>query len=322
MKNYSVALCTYNGAKYIIEQLDSIVNQTVLPAQIVVSDDGSTDGTMEIVDKYLSDKGIRYIVCKNQNVHGVTGNFMYAMNLCTEDVIFTSDQDDLWMPNKAERMLGVFESNPNALLVFSNGELVDANLNLLNCDVWSAVGITHQRCKEGDWFHYLLKNCLVTGACMSLKKSLLDEIDDIPKEWLHDGWLAWAAVINNGLIPFPEKLIMYRQHGNNEVGMKPVYNIFSRFKSWLTDFDEINEVRLIRYNRYVALQEKWKCKFSVSQQKELSDCIYFWGQLIDSVHLSIAKQLSIVVFSYLRGYYNRYFVGFRGFVRDLCLIFR
>lgn len=320
--NYSVALCTYNGAKYVVEQLDSIVKQTVQPTQIIVSDDGSKDGTMEIVDNYLSDKGIRYIVCANQTNHGVTGNFMNAMKQCTEEVIFTSDQDDYWMPEKAEKMLAAYEQNPQAMMVFSNGELVDSNMKPLGCDIWKAVGITPQRCEEGNWFHYLIKNCLITGACMSIRRNLLDDIDDIPKEWLHDGWLTWAAVIRNGLVPYPEKLIKYRQHGNNVVGMKPVYAIFDRFKGWLANFDEIPEHRKIRYNRYYALQQKWGDRFTDAQQEELSDCIYFWKQLVDLSEKPFIKRPFIILSLYFRGNYNRFFVKTRGCLRDLYFIFK
>ena len=321
MEKYSVALCTYNGAKYILEQLDSIVRQTVPPTQIVISDDGSIDGTLEKADKFLSDKKINYILCTNKNNHGVTSNFMNAMKACTEDIIFTSDQDDYWMPNKAEKMLRAYEDNPTALVVFSNGELVDINMNLLNCDIWKAVGITPQRCKEGNWFHYLLKNCLVTGACMSLRRELLNDVDEIPKEWLHDGWLTWAAVIHNGLVPLSEKLIKYRQHGNNVVGMKPVYAFFDRFKGWLANFDEIIEHRVIRYKRYLALQEKWGSRFSKMQQRELADCIYFWKQLVELNDKAAIKRPFIILSLYFCGYYNRFFVGIRGCVRDLFLLF-
>lgn len=318
--NYSVALCTYNGTKYVIEQLDSIINQTVPPTQIVVSDDGSTDSTKEIVDKYLSNKGIRYIVCSNLTNHGVTGNFLNAMRLCTEEIIFTSDQDDYWMPDKAKKMLAVYKDKPNAFMVFSNGELVDINMQLLNCDIWRAVGITKEKCKEGNWFHYLMKNCLVTGATMSIRRQLLDDIDDIPKEWLHDGWLTWAAVIKNGLVPYPEKLIKYRQHGNNVVGMKPVYNIADRLKGWVNNFKTITEFRKIRYNRYVSLQKKWNSRFTECQRKELSDCIYFWKTLVNIKQYPLIRRPFVILSLYFRGYYNRFYVGARGCFRDLFII--
>lgn len=314
---YSVALCTYNGAKFIREQLDSIVHQSIPPSQIVVSDDGSKDSTIEIVNEYLSDKGIRYIVCSNHGKHGVSGNFLNAMNLCTEEIIFTSDQDDYWMENKAEKMLAVYENIPNAMLVFSNGELVDTNMKSLNCDIWKAVGISPEKCAVGNWFQYLLKNCLITGATMSIRKTLLDGIDDIPSEWLHDGWLAWAAVAYNGLVPCPEILIKYRQHGLNVVGMKPVNALQDRLDSWLNNFDSIVATRQLRYRRYSSLQRCMGNKFTAYQNKNLSDCIFFWKILANLTEYHRGKRLVVIIRLYLFGYYHRFFVGTRGFVRDI-----
>lgn len=322
MYEYSVALCTYNGSKYLIEQLESIVNQSVAPIQIVISDDGSNDDTLQVADKYLSDKGIRYIIDSNEGEPGVAGNFLHAMRKCTEEVIFTSDQDDYWMKNKAETMLEVYDSNPNALLVFSNGELVDGDMSLLGCDIWKAVGITEHRIKEGNWCHYLLKNCLITGATMSLKKSLLFDIDSIPNEWLHDGWLAWAAVIRNGLVACPVKLIKYRQHGFNVVGMKPIYAIGDKIKGWYKNFEEMPIQRRIRYERYLSLQEKWGYRFTKHYQKELDGCIYFWGKMIDLQNHNRYVRFFTIFRLYFSGFYDLYFTGFRGCVRDILLLFK
>jgi Glycosyltransferases involved in cell wall biogenesis len=316
---YSVALCTYNGSRYVIEQLDSIINQTIPPSQIVVSDDGSKDSTLDIVNNYLSNKDVKYTVCSNSYSRGVTNNFLNAIELCSEDIIFTSDQDDYWMVDKAEKLLAVYEGNPNALVVFSNGELVDINMKSLNCDIWRAVGITHERCNEGNWFHYLLKNCLITGATMSFRKNLLKDIDEIPSEWLHDGWLAWAAVIRGGLVPCPDRLIKYRQHGANVIGMKPVYSFWGKLKGWIKNFDDMPKQREIRYHRYLSLEKKWGGRLTKYQSEELLECINFWGELVGLSHQTKFIRLKKILSLYSSGSYNRFFVGTRGCLRDLIL---
>lgn len=323
MKNidYSVALCTYNGSKYVVDQLISIVGQTIPPAQIIVSDDGSRDETLQKVDEYLKSTCIDYSIVQNGDPHGVTYNFQNAFKYCKHDIIFTSDQDDIWMKDKAEKILDVYSKDPEAMLVFSDGELVDCNLKSLNCSIWKAVGISPERVSEANWFQYLLKNCLVTGAAMSFKKELLSDIDAIPKEWLHDGWLTWAAVIRNGLRPCPHKLILYRQHGSNVVGMTPTYAIGSKIKNWFNNFSEIKVQREIRYKRYLALQEKWSYRLNSSQQESLHECIDMWRKLYYSNEASIFQQLNSVIYCLSKGYYDKYFVGLRGFVRDFIIAF-
>ena len=321
MQAYSVALCTYNGAKYISEQLESIIKQTIPPSQIVISDDGSKDNTIEIVDTILQSSGIRYQIVHNTTKHGVTSNFQNAFSYCTSPIIFCSDQDDVWVNNKAEKMLHTYEAHPEAQVVFSDGELVDSNLNLLGCTVWRAVGITSKRINEGDWFHYLLKTCLVTGAAMSFKKHLLNDVEEIPVEWLHDGWLTWAAVTHNGLVPCNERLFYYRQHGNNEVGMAPVYDIKGRIKGWFKKIDAIKEMRRIRYNRYLSLYNTYRHKFTETQQKEIKKCVSFWGVMIKSEEKSSIKSLFTYCNYLFNGSYSMYYNGFKGFIRDVLLLF-
>ncbi len=107
---------------------------------------------------------------KNTGTHGVTKNFCNAISRCSENIIFTSDQDDVWVNNKAEIILKIFENNNKALLVFTNGELVDQNLKLLNCDMWKSVGIATEMLEENKWFEYMLNRCFVTGAAMAFKR--------------------------------------------------------------------------------------------------------------------------------------------------------
>ncbi len=319
---YSVALCTYNGEKYIVQQLESILQQSVKPTQIVISDDGSSDSTLTLVSRFLINSNVDYLILENKGDHGVAHNFQNAIKNCRCPIIFTSDQDDVWLNNKAELMLNVFEINPSAQLVFSDGELVDSNLNLLGSTVWESVGITPKRISEGKWFHYLLKNCLITGAAMAFRKELFASVNIIPKEWLHDGWLAWAAVINNGLFPCPFKLFYYRQHTDNQIGMVPIHNYYGHFREWLKNFDEMIEHREIRYRRYQSLYDMWKNRFSLKQQEELYDCIYFWKTLCEMKNKGKTDQFHTIFTLFKKGYYHKYFVGSRGALRDILLLFK
>lgn len=318
---YSVALCTYNGAKYIEEQLQSILTQTVKPSQIVVSDDGSTDQTLDIVRDLLDGSNIDSIITINDGEHGVAPNFLNAMRRCTCAVIFTSDQDDVWMPNKAEEMLKVFETEQNAMLVLCDGELVDAELNSLNCTVWNAVGITPQRQQEQEWFSYLLKVPLVTGAGMAIRRSLLDDVDTIPSAWLHDGWLGWAAVIRQGFRICPQRLFLYRQHVSNVEGMA-AQNVFTRLINWFTNMKEMEKMREIRFNRYDSLWQKWGQRFAPRQQQQLKQCRDFWCTLKELKLRNVFARIYIIIKMYRTGVYSHYYTGLRGMLRDiiLCII--
>lgn len=319
MLEYSVALCTYNGARYIAEQLNSIICQSVPPSQIVVSDDGSTDGTIIIVNKLLSDCGIEYKFLSNNSEHGVTPNFQNAISNCTYPIVFTSDQDDVWMKNKAEVMLHFFDNQPKVMLCFSDGELVDSDLQIYGCSLWKSVGLSNKMLKQQDWFHYLLKSCLVTGAAMAFRKDFYESVGSIPKEWIHDGWLSWAAVARSGLCPCPSKLFLYRQHTDNVVGM--AHNSKGHIKRWLSNFEGVIITRENRYKRFMYLKKSMGIFFSDIQNRELDRCIFFWKSLCEMENKCFFKNLLMMIKFFIYGYYHKYYVGTRGFFRDLFLLF-
>lgn len=128
----SVAMCTYNGEKYIREQLESIINQSMLPDEIVICDDCSKDTTLEILkDTLNSYNGIVQLVSNKHNL-GYRKNFEKAISLCHGDIIFLSDQDDVWNKDKIEIIKTEIEKDKNILLAFHDVEIVDENLCLIN----------------------------------------------------------------------------------------------------------------------------------------------------------------------------------------------
>lgn len=317
MNEYSVALCTYNGEKYIEEQLRSILEQSIVPREIIISDDGSTDDTLLIADHLLKESGINYKIVSNQNSHGVANNFLYAISLCNSDIVFTSDQDDVWVKEKAKIILDIFNTNKKALLVFSDGELVNKNLKPLNCNMWKSVDLTAKMVKEGEWFSYLLNRCLVTGAAMAFRRILINDNEIIPSSWLHDGWLAWKAVARDGLVACPEKLILYRQHGGNVVGMKGK-NIITRAISYFSHFDDSSGGRNIRYSRYVDLKNYMGSCFTKDQQDELDKCIGFWHDMSElKENKSKLKQMRSILSNWIKGNFSKYSSGNRGAFRIL-----
>lgn len=219
----SVALCTYNGAVFVEEQLRSILAQTVPVDQIVVADDGSSDATLEIVDRVLSTPGApEHVVLTGSEPLGVSANFQRAIAATTGDLVALSDQDDVWHQFKIERMRAVFEDQQGVLLAFSDGELIDG------AGVSTGGGLFHQlevtddslkRIESGQAFPELLRRNIVTGATVVFRRKLVDAAFPFPPYWIHDEWLAILAAALGDVAPVRAELIGYRLHGANQIGV-------------------------------------------------------------------------------------------------------
>lgn len=320
MLEYSVALATFNGSKYITEQLISIINQTVPPSEIVISDDLSSDDTIVIAETILCKSGINYKIIINKGTHGVSYNFYNAISHTTYPIVFTSDQDDLWIENKAELMLKVYDLYPKAMLVFSDGELVNSKLESLNSSLWESVGISKRKLTERKWFNYMLKKCMITGSAMCFRRELINKMPMIPKEWLHDGWIAWYAVAQKGLFPCNYKLFKYRQHEENVVGMRPRGSLSARLNVWINNMKFIQSTREIRKYRYESLLSIMGECFSESEKMKLKECVSFWDTLCN-LPISRIKKLGVITRLLLNGDYFKYYTGLRGYIRDVVLVF-
>ncbi len=315
----SVALCTYNGEKYVEEQLKTIMAQTRRPDEIVVSDDGSSDRTIEIVDSVLKGSEIEHLILKNVGTHGVVGNFYNAMSNCSGDVIFTSDQDDMWREDKVEVMLRPFEESEKNVLAFSNALLVDGEGRSLGGDLWSTLSFKPEKEKD-DMFGLLLNRCVVTGAAMAVRKSLFELCGIAPKGWLHDGWLAVNAVILGNVCPIDEELLFYRQHGNNVVGAKKLTSM-QRVKGYFKNGAVMAKTRQERQLRYTAVLDFASERLSEKNTDSLKKCVEFWEGTTKFVSLSKARSVAWIMKNLFNGSYKRYYTGARGAVRDIFTIF-
>ncbi len=315
----SVALCTYNGEKYIEEQLNTIIAQTRRPDEIVVSDDGSSDRTLEIAGSVLAGSGIAHLVLKNEGKHGVVGNFHNAMSHCSGDVIFTSDQDDMWREDKVELMIRPFEESEENVLVFSNALLVDGEGKSLGGDLWSTLSFRPERAK-GDMFGLLLNRCVVTGAAMALRRSLFELGGMAPQGWLHDGWFAVNAVLVGKLCPIDEQLLFYRQHGNNVVGAKKLTSM-QRVKGYFKNSAIMEKTRMERRLRYAAVLEFAGERLSPDDTRRLEKCVGFWDGATKLGSGSRFRSVGWIMKNLFNRNYKRYYTGVRGSVRDIFTVF-
>ena len=227
MLNVSIALCTYNGEQFIRDQLESIYLQETTPFELVVCDDCSTDRTLEILYSFKSKCKFDVRIYKNDINLGSNKNFEKAIHLCNGDIIALCDQDDVWRKDKLTKIIFALENNPDVEYVFSDAELVDRDLNLLGSSLWAPVNFTGKRYRQfvsGNQLLCLLQGNVVTGATMAFRSSLINLVLPIPDGIvrLHDGWIALIASSAGAKgLPLPEKLILYRQHGNQQTGVDP-----------------------------------------------------------------------------------------------------
>lgn len=212
----SVAMCTYNGEHYIEEQLKSIFFQTRKPDEIIICDDCSDDDTVNKIEKMLSSYTGEAKVIRNKKNLGYKRNFQKAIGLCKGDIIFLSDQDDIWNLNKIEIMMDQFEKHPNASMVFHDAELVDENLNPIASSFWSILHFNPQDFLMGN-YERLLKGNVIQGSACAFRKEIFIKAFPFPLEAVHDEWLGLVASLFGAIMPVSTKLMKYRQ-GHNQIG--------------------------------------------------------------------------------------------------------
>ena len=206
----SVAMATYNGEKYIQEQLDSILKQLNDKDEIIISDDGSTDNTLKIIESY-HDKRIKVLKGPRK---GVKQNFANAICNCKGKYIFLSDQDDIWLDHKIDIVLKVFETT-NCTCVVHDAQVFDSNTNEVIMDSF----FKFRKSRKGI-LKNIMKNSYI-GCCMAIDKKIVDKIIPIPDDIeMHDQWIGIISEKYGNSIFINNKLIKYRRHGNNVSKMK------------------------------------------------------------------------------------------------------
>lgn len=220
----SVALCTFEGARFLPKQLDSLVNQTCPFDELVACDDGSTDGTVDILADFARHSPSPvHLVCNPKRL-GVVKNFEQAISLCSGELIALADQDDTWHVTKLECLLQAL-AEPGVGLAFSDADVVDERSSPLGYTMWQRVGFNkseQERMVAGDGLGVLLKHFVVTGATLAFRANLRSLLLPLPPEWPHDAWIASVAAAVTTLHPIDKPLVQYRQHGNNVVGGKRI----------------------------------------------------------------------------------------------------
>lgn len=311
----SVALCTYNGEKFIKEQLESILNQTVSVDEIIICDDNSKDKTMSICQEILSESGKEYKIIVNEASLGVAENFLKALKLTTGDYVFTCDQDDVWHSDKVEIFLRAANETKKDLY-FSNGILVNGEGNSLGSTLWEAYLIDFNEISQQPLLKRILKSPVVTGAAMMVSKKLIEQIDTIPKVFLHDEWFSIVAAINNSAQAINVATFDYRQHDKNVVGAKK-QSFAKKIKVWLGNYKKLQEIHqtyFLRSNSVYEISKDTRYEPLALQYK------FFWETLVNTHKNNRIKNALALIKFFINGKYSSFYTGFRGFIRDLIYV--
>ncbi|QKJ64803.1 glycosyltransferase family 2 protein [Flavobacterium sp. M31R6] len=225
----SVALCTYNGGKFLSEQLKSILSQSLSVDEIIICDDCSVDNTIELIHFYQDKYPGLIHLYQNKKSLGTIKNFEKAISITTGDLIFLADQDDVWHSNKVDIMQSFFENNKKCKLLFTDATLIDGEGIGLNSTLWGKWGFNEEL--RGLWKNNVLafKDLIInknkiTGATICFHKSLKENIlpIDLPYGYWHDAWFGIHASAIEGLMFIEDVLIDYRIHDDQQVGVSTV----------------------------------------------------------------------------------------------------
>ncbi len=247
----SVVIATYNGHKYLDQQLQSVLNQTLKPDEVIVCDDMSTDATVNILEEYQQRGELKYSI--NPTNLGVIENFKRGVAMARPgNYISLCDQDDEWMPDKLERsaaLLNTFDDPDVPCMVYTDLRLVDRDMNVINPSLWNEVG-------QQERYHHNLQNLLfnqfVNGCSTLLNPALRNLVQTIPNnvKFYHDDWIAVAAFALGKAKSINEATVNYRAHGSNvtvTANLKPRNRYRSLFEQLTRVISGTDNFLLIRF---------------------------------------------------------------------------
>jgi glycosyltransferase involved in cell wall biosynthesis len=315
----SVALCTFNGEKFIAKQLRSILSQRRRPDEIVIFDDASRDETVSIARATLAKddakEPIQITIVVNPRNVGVTKNFSLAAQAATGDIIFLCDQDDVWRVDKVERIATEFERDPNLLLVHTDARLIDDTGSPLGVRLFDALELRRAEMSlidAGHAFRVLIRRNVVTGATCAFRRILLQHALPFADEWVHDEWLAIVAAATGSVMCLPETLTDYRQHAANQIGMRK-RSILKRIRHMFSKRGNFYRNQVVRADLLIRqLQDLPNARECVAELADWRRHLAFRAALPPSrlTRLPLIKQ------EIASGRYSRYSFGLRSVVRD------
>ena len=271
----SVALATYNGERFLRCQLDSVYSQTHKNLEVVVCDDGSSDGTIDILKNYKKNHGLRLL--RNEKNVGFVQNFAKAVSLCRGEFIALCDQDDIWFPEKIEILLSEIG---NHSLICSDAELVDESGNIISR---SLLGGSGHYAETDDQFRFFVFRNYVTGCTAMFRRDVADRGLPVPKGAMyHDWWFATVASTMDGVKCLDMVLTRYRQHSANDTGASVRLGLAGKFR-------ESKEKKSDSFKREIEACASFLGSgvFNEREKSVIRDRLLFYSDLNESaVHFS------------------------------------
>jgi glycosyltransferase involved in cell wall biosynthesis len=228
-----ILLATYNGEKFLNEQIDSILSQSCKDWQLLIRDDGSTDATVQIINSYIKQYPDKIkLIEDNLGNLGVGHNFEKLLEHSKSEYIMFCDQDDVWLPEKIKLTLDKMKeaeiSHPDIpILIFTDLKVVDENFKIIAESLWSYHKIDPT---EGGLFKNMLYRNIVTGCTVMINKKAKEIVLPIPEYvQMHDWWVAMNTAKYGRIFHIPAATVLYRQHSGNVVGTKKITMTFSVF---------------------------------------------------------------------------------------------
>lgn len=215
-------MCTYNGERFLEVQLRSILGQTTLPDEVVVCDDGSSDSTFGVLERFRATAPFRVELHRNPERMGPAQNFSRCVGMCTGQVILLSDQDDIWVPDRVQQTRAAFMADPAVTLTYADAPLIDEQGMDLGRTIYSSLPLTGSDARlverGGDLLPVLGRYNVFCGATMAVRASIRELLLPVPPLWMHDEWIALVANSVGRVLRLPRPVMEYRQHAGQQIG--------------------------------------------------------------------------------------------------------
>jgi glycosyltransferase involved in cell wall biosynthesis len=241
MVSISIAMATYNGAPYILQQLASLANQTYRPAELVITDDCSTDGTLELAGHFARNAPFPVRIYGNETRLGYRANFLHAATLCTSELIAFCDQDDIWKQRKIETCIKCFD-NPDVLLAYHNAIVVTPDEQPIeSLDKYAAPRSVNPPLSTSPWVYgYGFTQVFRRSIPMlsDLWSTSLDQ-NNLAERMAHDQWFFFLSSVLGSIAYVNEPLAFYRQHGSNLFGWRGRTSFNDRMRHFFTNVSDI-----------------------------------------------------------------------------------
>lgn len=319
----SIVMATYNGQAFIAEQLQSLRAQDRFPDELIVTDDGSTDATLQIVQEFSATAPFAVKVCRNTDRRpGCTANFTHGILAAAGDVILLCDQDDVWLPQHVSKLAQALERDPELLCVASNSECVDGQLrplgySLRDSERFPASYIREHLRTKGVHLAVTVKHFVAPGHGLAFRKSLVPSLTPMSEHWIHDQWIFLIASALGKVGYLPDTLTRYRQHGSQSFGgTKASLTAWAGMTANASTARELVDV----YKWEDVLQRCWELRHPASDPATLDLLrrkIAFARQRVAIRTLPMAARAIKVATLLLRGDYHRLARGIIAALRDV-----